>query len=83
MERTVAVKYVGISRRGTVEPPRIWGPGEVKEVSKEVADELTRDPLFILIPLKEKPTKAEAEKEAAPTPAAQPAPTPKGKRKRG
>ena len=56
------VKYVGEGRYGTIEPKRIWTPGETKEVSNETAKELLKDPYFIEVKPKQKVSKTVKEK---------------------
>ena len=52
----VVVKYVGKGRRGTMEPKRIWAPGEQKTVSSRVAKILLEDLDFVKVePPKPKP----------------------------
>jgi len=50
----VRVKYVGVGRRGTIEPRRIWAPGEIKELSPAVAKTLLQDPDFVEVKPKQK-----------------------------
>jgi hypothetical protein len=43
------VKYDGVRPRGTIQPRRIWWPGEVLEVEDDVADELVKTLGFTLV----------------------------------
>lgn len=45
----VVIRYVGTWRRGTVEPRRIWMPGEAKDVPPDVARRLLEDPNFVKV----------------------------------
>jgi hypothetical protein len=74
----VAVKYIGPGRYGTMIPKQIWTPGEVREVSSEVAEELLQDPYFVRIK-KEQATKAPSKRNVEETSAA--GKTGSGKRK--
>jgi hypothetical protein len=40
------VRFGGLRPRGTLNPRRLWRPGEVVEVSDDEAEALLRDPEF-------------------------------------
>jgi hypothetical protein len=43
------IRFKGARRKGTITPRRVWAPGEVVAVDDGVAEELTRDPEFVLV----------------------------------
>jgi len=43
------VRFTGPRRKGTLDPRRVWYPGEVIEVDDRVADELAMEPDFIIV----------------------------------
>ena len=47
------VWFSGLNPKGTLRPRRMWTPGDILEVNDDVAEELVREPGFML--LKEKP----------------------------
>ena len=49
--------FNGLNPKGTLRPRRIWNPGDVLEVADDVAEELLKEPGFILLK-PEKPKKA-------------------------
>lgn len=51
------VRYTGLRRRGTLQPRRMWIPGEILEVEEEVAEELIKSPDFTLVKSKKRKRK--------------------------
>jgi len=43
------IRFNGARRKGTLTPRRLWTPGEVVTVDDGVADELVKDPEFVLV----------------------------------
>ncbi|MFW6109786.1 MAG: hypothetical protein ACOC6N_04980 [archaeon] len=41
------IRYVGKRLKGTLNPRRIWSPGETLELSDTIAVQLVKDPEFI------------------------------------
>ena len=42
------IRFKGARRKGTLTPRRLWTPGEIVSLEDEVADELVKDPDFVL-----------------------------------
>lgn len=51
------VWFSGVSPKGTLRPRRMWTPGDILEVADDVAEELIREPGFILLKEKTKQSK--------------------------
>ena len=52
------IRFKGARRKGTLNPRRLWAPGEVLKLDDDIADELVKDPEFQLVkPKKRKKAK--------------------------
>ena len=54
--------FNGLNPKGTLRPRRMWNPGDILLVADDVAEELLKEPGFML--LKEKPKKPRKSKKA-------------------
>ena len=55
------IMFNGVNPKGTLRPRRMWAPGDILEVADDVAEELLREPGFMLLKPEKprKPGKAE------------------------